>query len=250
MNLIEYQCHAGTAIIQLNRPNKKNALNHEMYTELNKCLDTALADHDVKSVILTGHEDFFTTGHDLQDFAEAKTPDDLNAVSKFIITIATYAKPIIAAVNGPCIGIGTTLLLHCDLLYAGTETYFHMPFSQLGLTPEAGSSYLLPALMGQQKAAQYLLLGEPFSAKTALELGLVNEIIDKSKVLAHALEKAAVLSQYPIDSLLATKSLLKSSSQTKALSTIQKELPLFFKQLQQPHAQNAFHSFLKNQTTS
>jgi enoyl-CoA hydratase/carnithine racemase len=249
-NLVNYQLHSGAANIQLNRPDKKNALNQAMYAELNHCLDSALADNQISSVILSGHEDFFTTGNDIQDFILAKKPEDFEVVSNFITKISTYSKPLIAAINGPCVGIGTTLLLHCDLIYAGPESYFHMPFSQLGLTPEAGASYLLPALMGHQKASQYLLLGEAFKAQTALELGLINAIINKSDVLSHAIEKAKILAQFSPESLYATKKLLKKPHQAKTLSAIEQEMPIFFNHLQKPHAQAAFRSFLKSQNIS
>ena len=243
-NLVEYETHSGTAVIRFNRPDKKNALNQAMYKNMNHYLDMASTDDKIIAVILTGHEDFFTAGNDIQDFVLTKTIEDFTIVSEFIFKLANYAKPLIAAVNGLCIGIGTTLLLHCDLIYAGTNTTFHMPFSQLGLTPEAGSSYLLPAMMGHQKATQYLLLGEPFDANTALNFGLVNEVVNKQDVLPLALKKAALLSRYSPSSLITTKKLLKRHHQDPVMVTIKHELPLFFKQLQQPFTQKILQSFL------
>jgi enoyl-CoA hydratase/carnithine racemase len=247
-NSIEYEQHSGTAIIRLNRPHKKNALNLSMYRQLNEALDKALGEKQIISVVLTGHEDFFTTGNDIQDFVSPKSLENFKPITDFIYTLSQYPKPLIAAVNGPCVGIGTTLLLHCDLIYAGKESYFHMPFSQLGLTPEAGASYLLPALMGHQKAMQYLLLAEPFDAKTALNFGLVNEILDKQNVLSHAMNKAEILSRYSHEGVLATKMLLKKSQQKNISLTIEQELPLFFNQLQQPYSQAILNAFLKKQT--
>lgn len=244
LSIVEYQNHSGTAVIRLNRPEKKNALDLTMYGLLNDYLDTAQNDNRIAAVIITGHEDFFTTGNDIQDFVSVKSLDDLSIISDFIFKIANYTKPLIAAVNGPCVGIGTTLLLHCDLVYAGHQSYFHMPFSQLGLTPEAGASYLLPKLMGHQKASQYLLLGEPFDAKTALQLGLVNALVEKQDVLAHAIKKTEVISTYSPAAIQATKQLLKKSQQDITLSTIKEELPIFFNLLQQPYTQTVFKSFL------
>lgn len=241
---IEYENHSGTAVIRLNRPEKKNALNLAMYGVLNHSLDTALNDARITAVIITGHEDFFTTGNDIQDFVSAKSLDDLSVIANFIFNIANYSKPLIAAVNGLCVGIGTTLLLHCDLVYAGHQSYFHMPFSQLGLTPEAGASYLLPKLIGHQKASQYLLLGEPFDAKTAFQLGLVNTLVEKQDVLSHAIKKAQIISTYSPAAIQATKQLLKKSQQEITLSTIKEELPIFFNLLQQPYTQTVFKSFL------
>lgn len=247
MNLstVEYQTHSGTAVIRLNRPDKKNALNIALYQKLNHYLDTALKDTEITSIIFTGHEDFFTTGNDIQDFISIKNQADFSDITDFLFKIASYPKPLIAAVNGLCVGIGTTLLLHCDLVYAGKEAHFHMPFSQLGLTPEAGASYLLPLLMGHQKASQYLLLGEPFDAKTALELGMINAIVDKQDVLPLALKKASILARFSPESVLATKKLLKKSHQEQIISTIKTELPLFFDLLEKPYAQAVFNSFLK-----
>lgn len=241
---IEYENHSGTAVIRLNRPEKKNALDLAMYGLLNDYLDTTLNDNLVTSVIITGHEDFFTTGNDIQDFVSVKSFNDLTIIADFIFKIANYTKPLIAAVNGLCVGIGTTLLLHCDLVYAGHQSYFHMPFSQLGLTPEAGASYLLPQLMGHQKASQYLLLGEPFDAKTALQLGLVNALIEKQDVLAHAIKKAQIISTFSPAAMQATKKLLKKSKQEITLATIKEELSIFFNLLQQPYTQTIFKSFL------
>ncbi len=241
---VEYEPHSGTAVIRLNRPDKKNALSLGMYQKLNDYLDAALNDTQITSVIFAGHEDFFTTGNDIQDFVSVKNQEDFTDVTDFLFKIANYPKPLIAAVNGLCVGIGTTLLLHCDLVYAGKEANFHMPFSQLGLTPEAGASYLLPALMGHRKASQYLLLGEPFNAKTALELGMINEIVEKQDVLPLALKKAGILTRYSAEGIRATKQLLKKTHQEHVTNTIKTELPIFFNLLQQPFSQAVFKSFL------
>ncbi|MCC6145662.1 MAG: enoyl-CoA hydratase/isomerase family protein, partial [Candidatus Hydrogenedentes bacterium] len=162
--------------ITINRPEKKNALSVAMYVALVEALQQAEADKSVRVALITGAGDAFTSGNDVMDFMNNPPASEDSPVSQFLKAIATATKPLVAAVNGTAVGVGTTLLLHCDLVYASSRARFRMPFVNLGLCPEAGSSLLLPRLMGHVRAAQYLLLGEEFDADTACELHLVNEI--------------------------------------------------------------------------
>src|SRR5262249_22274086 len=157
------------------RPEKKNALTGEMYLAMNEGLRQADTDADVRVVLITGTEDCFTAGNDLVDFANAK-PGETSPAILYLRTLAATKKPVVAAVSGIAVGIGTTMLLHCDLVYADSRARFQLPFVNLGLCPEAGSSVMLPGLVGHRKAAALLFFGEPFNAETARELGLVNEV--------------------------------------------------------------------------
>ena len=168
---------AAVMTITINRVEKKNSLTAAMYGSLADALDSAAHDAAVRVVVIQGHELIFSAGNDINDFLSVP-PDTSDApVFRFLRLLSTFAKPLVAAVCGPAVGIGTTLLLHCDLVYAGDNAAFSLPFVNLGLCPEAASSLLLPQLMGHQRAAEALLLGEPFTAETALEVGLINRIV-------------------------------------------------------------------------
>src|SRR5712672_1319407 len=175
--------------LRLDRPEKKNALTRGMYLGMIEALKQAEADSNVRVVLITGTEACFTAGNDLVDFANAK-PGETSPAILYLQTLAAAQKPVVAAVGGVAVGIGTTMLLHCDLVYAASDARFQLPFVNLGLCPEAGSSAILPALVGHRQAAELLYFGEPFTADTARNLGIVNAIVDSNDLLSTAGAKA------------------------------------------------------------
>ena len=243
MSEILTHTEAGVSTLTLNRPERKNALTAAMYGELDQALRAAAADAAVRVVLIQGHEAFFSAGNDIGDFL-ANPPDSLDApVFQLLQTVAGYAKPLLAAVAGPAVGIGTTLLLHCDLVYAADNAAFAMPFVNLGLVPEAAATLLLPQMIGYHRAAEALLLGEPFYAEAALEVGLVNRIVPPGEVNAYAQQQARKLASRPLASLLATKRLMKEGQQAAVLAQLRAEAATFAPMLTQPAAQEAFAAF-------
>lgn len=206
---IDFHVADGVAHIVINRPEKKNALTAAMYAGLGGAFQEAESAKAVRVTLISGTNDCFTAGNDLQDFMNAPPTDDSSPTVRFLKTVHAAKKPIVAAVAGPAVGIGTTLLFHCDLIYADPKSRFQLPFVNLGLCPEFGSSFLLPQFIGHARAAELLLLGETFSAETALELGLINAVTAESQVIPTATEKAKQLAQRPAAALLLTKQLLK-----------------------------------------
>ena len=168
---------AGITTLTFNRPDKKNSITSAMYASLADALEAAQADDTVRCVVFQGHEAVFSAGNDIGDFLNQPPATDESPVYRFMRALAGFSKPVLAAVCGPAVGIGTTLLLHCDLVYAGDNAAFSMPFVNLGLCPEFSSSLLVPQMMGYHRAAEALLLGEPFMAEAALEVGLVNRVL-------------------------------------------------------------------------
>jgi enoyl-CoA hydratase/carnithine racemase len=242
---IDFQIADGVADIGINRPEKKNALTAAMYAGLVDAFRQAESNKSVRVSLVHGTNDCFTAGNDLQDFMNAPPTDDSSPTVQFLKTIHAARKPIVAAVAGPAVGIGTTLLLHCDLVYADPKTRFQLPFVNLGLCPEFGSSFLLPQFIGHARAAELLLLGDVFSASTALELGLINGITPEGQVIATAREKAKQLAQRPAASLLVTKELLKQAHFRLVSETIDDELGHFGKRLKSPEAAEAFRAFFE-----
>jgi enoyl-CoA hydratase/carnithine racemase len=232
----------GVMTLQFNRPEKKNALDRDMYGALIAALDEAAAEDALRAVIFCGAGGVFTAGNDLQDFIAALGALDEFPALRFVKTIAAFPKPMIAAVTGDAIGVGTTLLLHCDLVYAAPEARFRTPFVDLGLVPEAGASLLAPRLMGQAKAAQYLLLGEAFDAAEALALGLVNQVAPADEVLALAQRAAQRLAQKPREALLAARRLMRGDPK-EILAQIDAEAAAFAKALQSEETRARFAAF-------
>lgn len=214
--------HDGVLTIQINRPEKKNALTQSMYQDLNHALDELSKNPEIFVCVIFGSQGNFTSGNDLQDFIQCQTPDDLKDVTQFLSRTAQISKPLIAAVEGFAVGIGTTLLAHCDLVYASKDARFQTPFVNLGLSPEAGSSLLFPKLMGYQRAAECLLLGEPFSCDKAYELGLVTQIIDPNPI-EFAMQQARTLEKQPHQALLTAKQLLRHHDAQALCATIERE---------------------------
>jgi enoyl-CoA hydratase/carnithine racemase len=227
--------------IRLDRPDKKNAITLEMYAALSDALDGAAADPAVRAVVLAGARDCFTAGNDLGDFVRAAQGGDTASGSRFLRTLAGFDKPLIGAVAGVAIGIGTTMLLHCDLVYAAPSARFRTPFVDLALVPEAGSSILLPALVGARRAAQLLLLGEQLDAPTALAWGLINAVSEDPD--AAAASAAAKLAALPPGALRATKALTRPSREA-ILEAMRVEGEAFGARLRSPEAMEAFQAFL------
>lgn len=232
-------------IIELQRSEKKNAITRHMYQSLTQSLMEAEQLDDIRVIVITGSESCFTAGNDLSDFKNAEQVQDLEPVLTFLNLLPKLKKPLIAAVNGLAIGIGTTVLLHCDLVIADEFSRFQLPFINLAACPEAGSSFLLPRIMGHQKASELLLLGEPFDVKTADQLNLINQITPPGKALNIALEKAAQIAQKPPKAAQLTKALLKRSYLETLNETIQFEGRAFFECLQSQEAKTALAAFFK-----
>lgn len=234
--------------LTFNRLDKKNAITAAMYASLAIALSEAVDDDGVRAVVIQGHEQVFTAGNDLQDFLmhPPKPDEDGNPppVFRFLHTLQAFPKPIVAAVCGPAVGIGTTMLMHCDLVYAGDNAAFSLPFVNLGLCPEAGSSYLLQAMVGYPRAAEKLMLGEAFYAEEAAEMGLVNKVLPPHEANAHAQAVAARLAAKPAESLRTTKALMKKS-QSHVASLMDEEGLHFGRLLLQPAAREAFTAFMQ-----
>ncbi len=235
----------GVMTIRINRPAKKNALTVDMYGAMGQSLQAAEEDDTVRVVMITGTADTFSAGNDILDFIQ-NPPFDVNSpVASFLMAIVGAQKPIVAAVNGVAIGVGTTMLLHCDLVYAGENARFHLPFVDLALVPEAGSSYILPRMMGHQRAAELLMLSDPFDAQTAREFGFVNEVLPDDEVEARAMAAAQALAAKPPAALRLTKALIKRGSAEAVEETIYHELGQFRQLLQSPEATEAFTAFME-----
>ncbi|MBP9218954.1 MAG: enoyl-CoA hydratase [Sterolibacterium sp.] len=237
----------GVLRVEIRRPEKKNALTTAMYAALAEALLAGERDPSVRVILIHGQPGVFTAGNDLGDFL-ANPPlqeDPPPPVFHFLQTFATLKKPFMAAVTGVAVGVGTTLLLHCDLVYAGQSARFQLPFVSLGLCPEAASSLLLPALAGHARAAEMLLLCEPFNADKAREVGLVNAVLPDDQVLAHALAQARKLAALPAASVVLTKQMLKNAQQSLVEQTLQSEMRQFKQRLVSPEAKEAFAAFFE-----
>ena len=235
----------GVLTITINRIEKKNSITSAMYAAMAQALVDAEKNASVRVVLFQGHETIFSAGNDIADFLNKPPSDQDSPVFHFLRNISTFTKPILAAVAGPAVGIGTTMLLHCDLVYAGDNAAFSMPFVNLGLCPEAASSLLVPRLMGHQRAAEALLLGEPFMAEAALEVGLVNRVLPPTETNAYAQQQARKLAAKPLSSLIETKRLLKGAQTPAVLERMQEEGGIFRRMLTEPAAKEAFGAFLQ-----
>ncbi|HEV3426448.1 MAG TPA: enoyl-CoA hydratase [Paraburkholderia sp.] len=235
----------GVLTITINRPERKNALTPAMYQAMADALASAHEDGAVRAVLLRGHADIFTAGNDIEDFLKNPPTGGDSPVMKFLHTIATFEKPLVAQVAGAAVGVGTTLLLHCDLVYAADTARFAMPFAQLGLCPEAASSLLLPRIAGYQGAAEKLLLGETFDAAEAHRMGFVNRVVAAAELEAFVAAQLAKLVALPASSLRATKSLMKRASEHEIKTQMSEESVHFGKMLLAPEAREAFTAFLQ-----
>ncbi len=226
------------------RPQKKNAITGAMYEKLIEAFETAERDPEIGALVLSGKGGVFTAGNDLNDFlAVAMHETGEFPAWRFVNKLAEFEKPLVAAVDGLAIGVGTTLCFHCDLVYATLQARFQTPFVNLGLVPEAGSSLLAPQRFGRAKAAELLMLAEPFGAEEALRLGLVNALLPQDKLLAHAMEKAAALAAKPRAALLATRRLMRGDNEA-VKARMAEETHAFSAALKSPEAHAAFQAFL------
>lgn len=236
---------AGVCTITLNRVEKKNSINAAMYQSMADALASAQVDATTRVVVIQGHETIFSAGNDIADFLHRPAAGADSPVMQFLRGMATFSKPLIAAVSGPAVGIGTTMLLHCDLVYAGDNAAFSMPFVNLGLCPEAASSLLVPQMMGYHRAAEALLLGEPFMAEAALEVGLVNRVVPPTEANHYAQSIARKLAAKPLSSLIETKRLMKKNQTATVLQVIADESGSFGRMLGEPAAREAFGAFMQ-----
>ncbi|MDR2153507.1 MAG: enoyl-CoA hydratase [Burkholderiaceae bacterium] len=235
----------GVLTLTFNRLERKNSITVAMYAALADALERSGGDAATRAVVIQGHETVFCAGNDIGDFLAPRPAGRESPAFRFLRAIAAYPKPLLAAVCGPAVGIGTTMLFHCDLVYAGDNAAFSMPFVNLGLCPEAASSLLAPRLFGWQRAAEALLLGEPFMAEAALEAGLVNRIVAPSECNALAQAQARKLAAKPLSSLTATKQLMKGEQQQAVLRRIDEEGEHFARLLGETAAREAMTAFLE-----
>jgi enoyl-CoA hydratase/carnithine racemase len=231
------------ATIELARTDKKNALTSAMYSAMTDALAAAEADPGVRAILLHGTRDCFTAGNDLKDFLAG--PAGASQALRFISALSQVGKPVVAGVGGPAVGIGTTLLLHCDLVYAAPSARFQLPFVPLGLVPEGASSLLLPMAAGYRRAAELLLLGQPFSAEKALDAGIVTEIVPEEGLLERARTSAAAIAALPPESVRLTKRLMKRPLASGIAEQMAEEARHFAERLQSAEAKEAMSAFLE-----
>ena len=236
---------AGVLTLTFNRVERKNSINVAMYDALATAIAQAADDAATRVVVIQGHETVFSAGNDIEDFLKNKPAGDDSPVFRFLRGIAAFPKPLIAAVCGPAVGIGTTMLFHCDLVYAGDNAAFSMPFVNLGLVPEAASSLLAPRMFGHHRAAEALLLGEPFMAEAALEVGLVNRVLPPTEANAYAQQQARKLAAKPLPSLITTKALMKGGYLGEILHRMDQEGAHFARMLGEPAAREAMTAFME-----
>lgn len=241
---VELVLEEGVLRVGINRPEKKNALNIAMYEALGAALLAADEDPQVRVILLHGVPEAFSSGNDMADF-DKRDPDKPSAASLLLLILHGLKKPLIAAVSGLAVGIGTTLLLHCDLVYAAPDTRFRLPFVDLGLCPEAGSSLLLPATAGLRLASEVLLLADVFDTEKAIALGLVNQAIELDRLLGHALASAKRLALKPALALTTTKQLLKAADQQPVAERMQQEFKHFSALLQTDESRAIREQFIQ-----
>jgi enoyl-CoA hydratase/carnithine racemase len=232
--------------IQMNRPEKKNALTRAMYTALAEAIEEADTNQAIRVITLTGVGDVFTSGNDLKDFLDAQAMGPDKPVMRFMSAIADARKPVIAGVNGLAVGIGVTLLLHCDLVYAAQGALFQLPFVNLGVVPEAASSLLLPRMTGHHRAAELLFFGKAFDAEAARQFGLVNSVHPGDALEGVLSERAAALAAKPPEALRLAKELLKGEVyRSEVAARMEQERVHFERRLSSPEAREAMSAFLE-----
>ena len=240
---IETRKQNGILTIEFNRPDKKNSITAAMYQMMADAIQDGEEDRAVRVLLFCGKPDIYTAGNDLEDFMNTKSDVADRPVAQFIRNLSLAAKPVIAAVSGMAIGIGVTMLLHCDQIYAARGAKFSMPFAKLGLCPEFASSRLLPQIVGYQRAAELLFFGEPFTAEQAFDMGLVNKVLPAGELMPYARAQAAGLAALPPTSLRVTKQLLKARHLDAVTEQIALESRHFSAMLQEPAAKEAFAAF-------
>jgi enoyl-CoA hydratase/carnithine racemase len=235
----------GILQIEFNRPEKKNAITAAMYQSMADALAEAERDGAIRAILITGKPEIFTAGNDLEDFMHNPPAGDDSPVFQFLRQISRAGKPIVAAVAGAAVGVGTTMLLHCDLIYAADTAQFSLPFAQLGLCPEAASSLLLPQIAGYHLAAEKLLLGEPFGPLEAQRMALVNRVLPAAELLPFARSQAGRLAALPPASVRLTKQLMKSGQASAVEAQMATEGRHFGAMLKAPEAREAFSAFFE-----
>ena len=231
-----------TLVIRLNRPEKMNALTRDMYAGLASALNDAAGDFNVRCVVITSEGEHFTSGNDIKDFMSNPPTEEDSDVARFLASLLDFPKPLIAAVKGHAVGVGTTMLLHCDVVIAAPNANFSMPFTSLGLVPEAGSSKLFPELVGYQRAARIFLTGESFGADEAKEMGLVETISSDAERVA--LEIAEKIGNQPPQAVINTKALMKAGKHDAVAAVMKAEFQIFALALQSEEAAEAFMNFM------
>ncbi|MFD2165350.1 enoyl-CoA hydratase-related protein [Thalassotalea euphylliae] len=242
-NLIHHKEQNGILTITLNRFEKKNALTGDMYMQLCHLFNYASKTSSVHCVVIQGDDQCFCAGNDLQDFLACQEGEELAAFT-FVQTLAAFDKPLVAAVAGPAVGIGTTLLLHADIVVASPNSKFALPFSQIGLCPEAGSSALLTQLVGHVKAFELLVIGQTFSAEKALALNLITEVISSDELLDKAQTYAETIAALPHDAVLTSRRLLKEANQSLVKKAMASEFDAFSRLMQTDECKSILSKFL------
>jgi enoyl-CoA hydratase/carnithine racemase len=245
MDIIIIERSDGVLSIVLNRPARKNALTAAMYQQMADAFFDAENDATVRAVLIRANGDTFSAGNDLEDFMKAPPATEDSPVFQFLRALSTAKKPVVAAVAGAAVGIGTTMLLHCDLVYAATNAKFSLPFVQLGLCPEAASSLLLPRIAGYQRAAEKLLLGESFGADDAHGMGIVTRVLSTDEVESFAMAQAKKLVALPASSVKLSKALMKGDSAAEVKARMSEEAEHFGRMLKGGEAQEAFKAFFE-----
>ena len=235
----------GVTTLEIARPEKKNALNRPMYEAMTEALHSAAADKHVRAVLITGQPGVFSAGNDLQDFANHPPSGTASPVIRFQNALLHFDKPVIAAVTGLAVGIGTTMLLHCDLVYVSADARMSLPFVTLGLVPEFAASVLLPRLIGHAKAAEILMLGEPFTGAQAVEFGIANAALPAEEVLPHARRMAERFSELPPRAVRETKQLLRAAQRASAAQAMRAETALYIELLRGPETKEALAAFFQ-----
>jgi enoyl-CoA hydratase/carnithine racemase len=233
------------AFVELARLDKKNALTGDMYAGLADAIAAADADAQVRALLLHGAPDCFCAGNDVADFLKRPPLAQGSPSQRFFEVMQEAKKPIVAAVGGPAVGIGTTMLLHCDLVYAATNARFQLPFVPLGIVPEFGSTYILPLLAGYQRAAELLLLGQPFTAEKAKEVGIISDVFPVEELFSRTIKIAEALAALPPESVRLTKSLMKKRHAAMVRETIAEEIRVFGERLGSAEAKEAMSAFLE-----
>ena len=245
MSNVLIEQHGKVLSLRLNRPDRRNAMTGEMYTALANAIQAAEKDSGIRALCFSGEGKGFCAGNDLGDFMKSPEMSAASPVLRFLKTVSQTELPMVAAVHGAAVGIGTTLLLHCDLVYAAPSTKLALPFVNLGLVPEAGSSLLLPRIMGHARAAELILLGESFGPEKAVAYGIVNDIIEESEVLNHALDIAQKLAAKPPQALRLSRALLRRASEKEVQEAMDIEVGHFTAQLAGPETKEAFTAFFE-----
>ncbi len=235
----------GVATIEIARPEKKNAITVAMYNAMAEALLAANAEPAVRAVLITGQPGIFTSGNDIDDFMNQPRQAGVSPAVGFMKALLGCEKPVVAAVTGAAIGIGTTMLLHCDLVYVSDEARLAMPFASLGLVPEFAASLLVPARVGHAQAAEKLLLGDPFTAEEAVEMRIANAVLPASEVVRHARRMAERFNSLPPGAVRESKRLMRRATQAAVLDAIEAEAVVFRQRLSSPEATEAFSAFFQ-----